>query len=255
MIQIQLTDLPAEFPGALTHDLAVAGSDGNVPGALWLPEGLEPKGLILYGHGGSRHKREASVVQFAERAVQDHQFAVASIDGPIHGARRSDVSVSPPDIQAAFLSKWQSGDNGVACMVKDWQLTLDALMDRPELGGLPVGYFGLSMGHAYGVPFIAQERRIQAAVIGLWGANYPGSDHLVAAAREVSVPTLSFHMREDTFFTLDGGVALFDALPSDDKQLTILPGPHELNGIQTRLGLAFLKGWIAPRKESEQPTS
>ena len=52
-------------------------------------------------------------------------------------------------------------------MVSDWTVTLTKLQDLNELKNIPVGYYGLSMGTAYGLPFLAVEKRIEAAVIGL----------------------------------------------------------------------------------------
>ncbi|MGH3120659.1 MAG: hypothetical protein ACRDND_06440 [Streptosporangiaceae bacterium] len=54
-----------------------------------------------------------------------------------------------------------------------------ALQDMGQAGG-PVGYWGLSMGSAIGMPFVAAEPRIGAAVFGLavtrgWARRRPGS--------------------------------------------------------------------------------
>ena len=234
------TEEAADAAGAATRDFTVVHADGSAPGALWLPASGSPTALILYGHGGSRHKREASVVAFVEAAVERHGFAVAAIDGPVHGARYSGPERTMPETQMAFRQKWDSADSGVAGMVADWRATLDGLLSGEALGDVKVGYFGLSMGHAYGVPLLAADARIAAATIGLWGANYPNSEQLAAAAQNVRCPTLYMHMLADEFFTLDGALTLFDALPSDDKRLLLMPGPHALTQEQTETGLAFL---------------
>jgi len=234
------TTVPADARGAATRDFTARHADGAAPGALWLPATGTPKALILYGHGGSRHKRDPSVVAFAEAAIARHGFAVAAIDGPLHGARYTGPPRTMPETQMAFRMKWESADSGVAGMVADWQAALDGLLADEELTGCRVGYYGLSMGHAYGVPLLAADRRVAAAVIGLWGANYPNSEQLVTAAQEVHCPTLFMHMRSDDFFTLDGAITLFDALPSDDKRLLLMPGPHTLTEEQTTTGLDFL---------------
>lgn len=239
------TEQPAEFFGSKTYDFHITTGLSKVPGALWLPTSIDCQGLVLYGHGGSRHKREDTVLDFAEIAVNKYRMAVAAIDGPIHGARQSDPHRTPEETQAAFLSKWKGDDNGVQTMADDWRATLDVLADHPNLSDLNVGYFGLSMGHAYGVPFLANEQRVSAAVIGLWGANYPNSDHLVESAGHIHCPTVSFHMQDDSFFNLDGAMTLFDAIPHKDKRLIIMPGPHNLTTEQTENGLSFLAGHIS----------
>lgn len=232
--------VPADARGAVTRDFTASHAGGSAPGALWMPATGTPQALILYGHGGSRHKREASVVAFAETAIARFGFAVAALDGPVHGARYDGPPRTMPETQMAFRNKWESADSGVAGMVADWRAALDGLLADALLADCKVGYYGLSMGHAYGVPLIAAEPRIAAAVIGLWGANYPNSEQLVAAAQNVRCPSLYMHMRADEFFTLDGAMTLFDAMPSDDKRLLLMPGPHGLTEEQTETGLAFL---------------
>jgi hypothetical protein len=232
----------ADAAGAATRDFTVTHDGGTVPGAVWLPAHGSPKGLILHGHGGSRHKRDPSVVGFVEAAIARHGFAIAAIDGPVHGARYTGPPRSGPDTQMAFRKLWEgdADDSAVAGMVADWRAALDGLLDDPLLRGLPVGYYGLSMGHAFGVPLLAADDRIAAAVIGLWGANYPNSERLAAAAGGVRCPTLTMQMRSDEFFTLDGAIELFDALAGDDKRFLLMPGPHTLTPEQSETGLAFL---------------
>lgn len=233
-------DAPADAKGAATRDFTATHAAGSAPGALWLPATGTPKALILYGHGGSRHKRDRSVLDFVEPAIAHHNYAVACIDGPIHGARYNGPARTPPETQLAFRMKWESNDSGVSGMVADWRASLDGLLADRALNGVPVGYWGLSMGHAYGAPLLAMESRIKAAVIGLWGSNYPNSDQLVTAAMKVACPTLFFHKRTDEFFTLDGAVALFDAMPGDDKRFLLLPGPHAIVPEIIDTSLAFL---------------
>ncbi len=74
--------------------------------------------------------------------------------------------------------------------------------------------------------WLASERRIEAAVIGMWGADYPCSDRLVSAAREVRIPTLFIARQEDEIFGSQGVRDLFDALAGNDKRMLILPGKH-----------------------------
>lgn len=240
MQELEWADVPADAVGAKTRDFTITHAGGSAPGALWLPTSGNPRALICYGHGGSRHKREASVIAFAEAAIGRHGFAVVAIDGPVHGARYHGPARTMPETQMAFRNLWESADSGVAGMVADWGATLDGLLAEETLQGLNVGYYGLSMGHGYGVPLLAADARIAAAIIGLWGANYPNSEQLEAVARKVRCPTLFMHMLADEFFTLDGALTLFDAMPSGDKRLLLMPGPHALTEEQTETGLAFL---------------
>ena len=64
--------------------------------------------------------------------------------------------------------------------------------ELPEIGaGGPVGYWGLNMGTAIGVPLAAAEPRITAAVFGL---HWP--DALAEAARQITIP-IEFDLQWD----------------------------------------------------------
>ena len=114
MSDIAWTDVASDIEAtATTRDFRVQHDQGEVPGALWLPADAPPKALILVGHGGSRHKREVTNLAFIEEAVERNGFAVAAIDGPLHGARRGDRSPEPGDTQKDFLDLWQSSGNWI----------------------------------------------------------------------------------------------------------------------------------------------
>ena len=140
---------------------------------------------------------------------------------------RGEDMTSLTDIQREFLELWEGKENSVEGMVSDWMVTLTKLKALKELKNVPVGYYGLSMGTAYGLPFLAAEKRIDAAVIGMWGSNYPNSGQLVEAACHVRCPICFLHKSEDQFFTLKGAFQIFDALSTDDKRMLISTGPHE----------------------------
>jgi hypothetical protein len=60
----------------------------------------------------------------------------------------------------------QANAERAAIAVPEWRATFDALAE--EVSG-PVGYYGLSLGSAIGIPLVAAEPRIAAAVFGLAG--------------------------------------------------------------------------------------
>ena len=67
----------------------------------------------------------------------------------------------------------------------EWQATLDALQELPEIGAeAPVGYGGMNMGTAIGVPLTAVEPRITAAVFG----GVFVYDALTETARQITIP-------------------------------------------------------------------
>jgi hypothetical protein len=83
----------------------------------------------------------------------------------------------------------------------------------------PVGFWGISHGTRVGLPLLAAEPRISAAVLGL-------ADGPVASAPLVTAPVLFYVQSDDDLVAPDACRALFDALGSTDKTLVENPGGH-----------------------------
>jgi dienelactone hydrolase len=198
----------------------------TVPGLLWTPEGASgSRPLVLIGHGASLHKRVAYVLYLARHLVGKYGFAAAAIDGPIHGDRRTDRGRDPMLVFGEFPAEW-SRPATTDDMVADWQGTLDALRKCDDVGEGPVGYWGVSMGSIYGLPFVAADLRIDVAVLGLLGLVGPTRTRLEADARTLTCPVLFLQQWHDEFFSRQQVLDLFDAIGSSDKRLHVQPGAH-----------------------------
>jgi hypothetical protein len=173
---MQLTSQKTER-GVTERDFTVEGARDPVPGVLWTPEDpatTGPRPLVLLGHGGTQHKRVPNITSLARRLVRHHGIAAAAIDLPYHGDRMSDEerSLSREDRRRRMRVRMRSEQGHEAASqraVDDWTRTLDALQAQDDVGAGPVGYWGVSMGTRYGVPLVAAEPRIRAAVLGLFG--------------------------------------------------------------------------------------
>ncbi len=206
----------------------------GIPGALWTPvhaTGSAP--LVLLAHGGGQHKKADAVTARARRYVTACGFTVAAIDAPGHGDR-------PRAEHDAIVATWsgirermaageavgpviaRNNADLAARAVPDWQATLDALqkLDFVDTDG-PVGFLGVSLGTAIGVPLIAAEPKISAAVLGL-----AGSPALAEAAARITVPVEFLLQWDDEAVPRDAGLALFDAFASKEKTLHANPGRH-----------------------------
>jgi pimeloyl-ACP methyl ester carboxylesterase len=205
----------------------------NVPGVLWSPVSPDgPRPLILLGHGGgSQHKKVPRLVARAQRYVQDCGFVVAAIDAPGHGDRprtEADESLLTETrlrIQAGQpIAEAMARYNEILAprIIPDWQSVLTALLgwDELTLSG-EVGYFGVSMGTGFGIPLVAAEPRIHAAVLGL-----AAGQALAGAAARITVPVEFLLQWDDELVTRDAALALFDALGSKEKTLHANPGGH-----------------------------
>ncbi|MFV8182974.1 MULTISPECIES: alpha/beta hydrolase [unclassified Streptomyces] len=206
---------------------------GDIPGVLWSPQSLPERApLILMGHGGGTHKRWPAMTGRAARLVTGGGFHVAVIDAPGHGDRPR-TAHDEQEI-AALLRAREAGEPEGPVVVRynahlaeravpEWQAVLDALQELPEIGADgPVGYYGLNMGTAIGVPLTASDARISAAVFGL---HWP--DVLAEAARRITVP-VEFDMQwDDEHIPREAGLALFDAFASREKSLHVNAGRHK----------------------------
>lgn len=232
----------------IARELAVRRDDHRVPAVLWTPRERRARvPLVLIGHGGSQHKTHAGVVDLAARFVTDLGCAAAAIDGPIHGARRA-AALSGAAMQAEFLALWQH-DGRVDDMVADWRAVMDVLVALDDVDPSAVGWYGVSMGTAYGLPLIAAESRIRAAVLGMWGVDFANSDRLGVAAREVRCPVLFQQKWDDSLFTRDGQLRLFELLGTSEKWLKIYPGGHvPVAGEQADDAVRFLATRLDPTR-------
>jgi dienelactone hydrolase len=212
-----------------SFELEVAGE--TIPGVLWSPadaSGSRP--LVLMGHGGSEDRM--AVAARAHDYVTHLGFAVAAIDAPDHGDRAESEAAArfTADISKK-LAEGRSIDSELAAettrrsvqAVPEWQAALDLLQKLDFVGDGPVGFWGVSMGTALGIPIVAAEPRITAAVFGLAGLR-PGESALAEAAARVTVP-VQFVMRwDDTFVPRESALALFDAFGARQKTLHASPG-------------------------------
>lgn len=207
--------------------------DGDrVPGILWMPEEPDyPVPLVLMGHGGQSEKRNANGLALARRFVRRHGVAVAAIDAIDHGERGPIRVVEDPAGHPDYIALWKRPDT-FDRMNADWRTTLDALLDSGRLDAERVGYWGLSMGTMLGLPFVASEPRIKAAVLGLCG--YRGSSAIRGRfterhrrdAPKVTCPALFVVQWDDERFDRDGAFELFGELGSKDKRMHVYPGRH-----------------------------
>jgi dienelactone hydrolase len=146
------------------------------------------------------------------------------MDGPVHGDRRGKPGASGVPL-LDFAARWSSDAALTDHAVEDWITVLDAI--HPEVGTtVPVGYWGLSMGTILGLPFVASEPRVAAAVLGLMGATGPTQDRILRDAATLTIPVFFVLQWDDQLFPRTTALALFDALGTSNKMLVANPGPH-----------------------------
>jgi pimeloyl-ACP methyl ester carboxylesterase len=205
---------------------------GQIPGVLWTPAGAAgPRPLVLLGHGGGQHKLAPGIVARGRRYAADCGFAAVSVDAPGHGDRpRSEADERFVGRLRELMAAGQPAGPHVARhnaelaarAVPEWRSVLDAVQENGLLAdGGPVGYWGVSLGTAIGLPLVAADPRIGAAVLGCLG-----HDTLTEAAAQVTVPVEFLLQWDDAMVPRESGLALFDALASKEKSLHANSGDH-----------------------------
>jgi hypothetical protein len=231
-----MTDLnPAELclvshttsHGVTTRELVL----GEVTATLWAPEhAAAGTPLVLLGHGGGRQHRHHPAVSGRARLLTDVGLRAVALDVDGHGPRRR----TPHDeAEVTLLHAARRAGEPIGPIVErynadlarrtvpEWRALLAGLLAIPEIGDAPVGYWGLTLATAIGVPLVADEPLIRAAVLGLFWAST-----LVDGARRISVP-IEFDMQwHDEHIPREDGLALFDAFASTEKSLHVNAGKH-----------------------------
>jgi dienelactone hydrolase len=218
---------------------------GEIPGALWTPEGADgTRPLIVLGHGGGQHKKAPDIVARARRFVAEGGFAAVAVDVPGHGDRPKDAEydriathnqarVAAGEELAPLIAGFQA--LVARQTVPEWRAVLDAVQELRHVGAGPVGYWGVSLGCGLGVPFVAAESRVRAAVLGLGGALA-----CAGAAARITVPVEFLVQWDDERVPRSQGLALFDALACAEKTLHANPGRHgDLPSFETDSSLRF----------------
>jgi pimeloyl-ACP methyl ester carboxylesterase len=226
---MQFTSEVSEF-GVTERGFELEVNGERVSGIIWAPEGAKgPRPLLLMGHGGTQHKRTEGILARARAMVRHHAYAVVAIDAPAHGDRVT------PDQAAAARQARAAGGAGMtparfremaarnAKAVAEWKAALDAVEALDYVGQGPVGYWGVSMGTAIGVPFLAAEPRVRAAVLGLAGIH---TEEFEKAARSITIPLIFMCQWNDEVAPRDASLALYDAFGSAEKSMHANPGGH-----------------------------
>ncbi|MEV0611421.1 alpha/beta hydrolase [Polymorphospora rubra] len=204
---------------------------GEIPGVLWTPDGATgTRPLVLMGHGGGQHKKAPGIVARARRFVAGCGFAVVAVDVPAHGDRPKEqeydriatdnqARVAAGAEVAPLIASFQ--ELVARRTVPEWRAVLDAVQDLDHVGAGSVGYWGVSLGCGLGVPFVAAEPRVRAAVLGLGGALASAG-----SAARITVPVRFLVQWDDERVPRAQSLALFDAFGSAEKTLHANPGGH-----------------------------
>ena len=202
----------------------------EIPGILWTPASPSaPVPLILLGHPGGLRKMYPRLAGRARHAAAEHGFASATIELPGSGDRPRSAAAEQAraDLRRAMEAGEPLGEIVdrlvlplVDKAVPEWQATLDALLELPEIGG-PVGYSGGVI--AIGTRLAVSEPRITAA--GLFAGSFVPAI-MFEEARQVTIPLQVLLQWDDEGNDRQAALDLFDAFGSKEKTLHANLGGH-----------------------------
>lgn len=251
MVPLRWMEADANVSGVRERGFAVERHGQVIPGLLWSPSAsLGARPLVLMGHGGSGHKRNERMVMLGRLFAADLGWCAAAIDGPVHGERGPVMDANDP----AYRAMWQRPEV-VQEMIDDWKATLDALSVLEDVDQARVGYWGVSMGTMFGLPYVASDDRVRVTVLGKAGmtgssVRRSGIDtYFKTFAPRVTIPVLFVMQWNDERFERQGQLELFDQLGARDKRLHAYPGQHADNGPEAfEVQAAFLKRYLEPAR-------
>ncbi|RJT96954.1 alpha/beta fold hydrolase [Arthrobacter frigidicola] len=205
---------------------------GAVPGVLWTrAQPGQRTAVVLLAHGGGQHKGAPAVAARARRYLKELDAAIVTIDAPGHGDRerggRDTLFIE--QLTQARRDGTPVGDliegynaDVAARALPEFSEVLTAVQALDEIGAdVRIGFWGLSLGAAIGLPFVAGEPRVTAAVLGL-----TGSDQLREQARRIRMPVQFLLQWDDEFVDRAVGLGIYDALASTEKSLHANAGGH-----------------------------
>ena len=188
-----------------TISLPVASGE-SVAGDLGVPAGAAATVVFAHGSGSGRH---SSRNRWVAGALQERGFATLLFDllspseereDEVSGALRFDIPLLAQRVRA--VAGWVHAE--------------------PELGQLPLGYFGASTGAAAALVAAAGDPAVGAIVSRGGRADLAG-----AALERVTAPTLLLVGSLDVPVIAMNREA-FERLAAPDKELTIVPGASHL---------------------------
>lgn len=228
-----------DLGGVVQRDFAIDVKGESVPCVIWSPvDAKGPRNLLLMGHGGSQHKKTASLRARAVNFAQEFGWATLAIDAPGHGDRisREEAAQLAQQIGARVAGQIDApldpefmarAAKRTEMAVPEWQAALDTALDFEFVAGTEqIGYWGVSMGTAIGVPFVASEPRIKCAVFGLLGLTGLANQSLESFANRIKIPVQFVFQWEDAVAPRQIGIEFFNAFGSEEKTMHINPGGH-----------------------------
>jgi pimeloyl-ACP methyl ester carboxylesterase len=201
------------IPGRMTEqdgqerEIVIPAGEVMLGGTLHLPR--ETRGIVLFAHG-SGSSRHSPRNRYVAGVLQSRGIATLLFDLLTRGEEFVDERTEQLRFDIGLLARR-------LCAVTE------SVRSDPDLGRLPVGYFGASTGAAAALVAAAELPETIAAVVSRGGRP----DMAVQALRRVQAPTLLIVGGEDKQVIQWNRKALAQ-LRCPEKELIVIPGATHL---------------------------
>jgi dienelactone hydrolase len=240
---------PAALAGVRCLRFELSSRGDRVNGRLLLPADPGRHPLVLVGHGAGGSCDAPPMDAIAGPWVRAGA-AVAAIDLPLHGERRS---AKLSERVLAALAAGDASGGGLAFdfaaqALVDLQRALDALAEHPEVDASRTVYAGFSLGSVLGALFCAREPRVRAAAFAVGGAGLAPAplDPAHHVGRIAPRPVLFVNATRDERIPRARAEA-FHAAAAEPKQVLWFESGHaDLPGRALKAMWGFLVPHLAP---------
>ncbi len=189
------------------REILISVGEVILGGTLHIPH--EPRGMVLFAHG-SGSSRHSPRNRYVAGVLQSQGMATLVFDLLTRGEEFVDERTEQLRFDIGLLAKR-------LCAVTE------SVRHEPDVGRLPLGYFGASTGAAAALVAAAELPEAIAAVVSRGGRP----DLAVQALRRVQAPTLLIVGGEDKHVIQLNRKALAQ-LRCPEKELVVIPGATHL---------------------------
>ncbi len=193
--------------GGREREIFISVGDARLGATLHVPR--EPRGIVLFAHGSGSSRRSPRN-RLVARVLQSHSIATLLFDLLTRGEELVD--------EGSELLRFNIG-----LLASRLRAVTESLRQYPDIGRLPVGYFGASTGAAAALVAAAETPEAIAAIVSRGGRP----DLAVQALRHVHAPTLLIVGGKDKQVLQWNRKALAQ-LRCAEKDLIVVPGASHL---------------------------
>jgi predicted esterase len=234
--------------------IAPAGPAGPIPTLVFLPEERgERLPLVLMGHGAHLDKDDP-VMQLLCQGLTRVPAAVAVMDAPGHGERRT-PGLSDEEFEIDVFRR--IGDPAVHEQLRaEWPLVIAATRETvPEVTG-PVAYAGFSMGSIFGLSVVGDLPEVESAlfVVGGYVTDERPHSSSVNALIAAGLPKLAdrtvfmVNMTGDESFPIDRAVEVLESIQGRRSMHVYVGGHRDLPPESMSQMLRFLRRALTDRQ-------